>query len=593
MRPQSHRTSRRPRHAPWLALALLLACVVEATAQISLPSSSTTTSTQPPAAEEDNDVGFDTPRATMRGFLYAARDGDWDTAATHLDLRGRDPEDGPMLARELKTVLDRKLWVDLDALSNAPEGDTNDGETSTRDLVGTIAMPDGNRVKILVERLAGPGGTKQWKVARVTLQQLPQLWDAYGDSVLAEHLPQPFLDVRFLDIQLWQWIALVLLLLASLLIAWLLTAPALRVLRAIAHRTETHVADVFVELIAGPVRLAVATLVLSTGIYALRLALPVQRVLIGTTKALLIIAFTWLVLRLIDAMSRVMTARWVAHGQAAAISVVPLARRALKVFVALVALLAVFQNLGFNATGILAGLGVGGLAVALAAQRSLENLFGGLSLIADQPVRVGDMCRFGSQQGTVEDIGLRSTRVRTLDRTVVTIPNADFATMQIENLAARDRMRLAATIGLRCETTPDQLRWVLIELKRLLLSHPKVSPDPARVRFTKLGASSLDIEIFAFVKTGDGDEFLAVQEDLLLRIMDIVAASGTGFAFPSQVSYAAPDTGIDAERRKRAEEAIAAARAAGRLALPDVPHDQAKALAGTLPWPPEGSDEHR
>jgi len=126
MRPQSHRTSRRPRHAPWLALALLLACVVEATAQISLPSSSTTTSTQPPAAEEDNDVGFDTPRATMRGFLYAARDGDWDTAATHLDLRGRDPEDGPMLARELKTVLDRKLWVDLDALSNAPEGDTNE-----------------------------------------------------------------------------------------------------------------------------------------------------------------------------------------------------------------------------------------------------------------------------------------------------------------------------------------------------------------------------------------------------------------------------------------------------------------------------------
>ena len=454
-------------------------------------------------------------------------------------------------------------------------------------------MPDGNRVKILVERVAGPGGTKQWKVARVTLQQLPQLWDAYGDSVLAEHLPQPFLDVRFLDIQLWQWIALVLLLLVSLLIAWLLTAPALRVLRAIAHRTETHVADVFVELIAGPVRLAVATLVLSTGIYALRLALPVQRVLIGTTKALLIIAFTWLVLRLIDAMSRVMTARWVAHGQAAAISVVPLARRALKVFVALVALLAVFQNLGFNATGILAGLGVGGLAVALAAQRSLENLFGGLSLIADQPVRVGDMCRFGSQQGTVEDIGLRSTRVRTLDRTVVTIPNADFATMQLENLAARDRMRLAATISLRYETTPDQLRWVLVELKRLLLSHPKVSPDPARVRFTKFGACSLDIEIFAFVKTGDGDEFLAVQEDLLLRIMDIVAASGTGFAFPSQVSYAAPDTGIDAERRKRAEEAIAAARAAGRLALPDVPHDQAKALAGTLPWPPEGSDEHR
>ena len=163
-------------------------------AQIRMPSSSTTTSTQPPAPEEDNDLGFDSPRATMRGFLYAARAGDWNTAAAHLDLRGRDPEDGPTLARQLKTVLDRKLWVDLDGLSNAPEGDTNDGETSARDLVGTIAMPDGNRVKILVERVAGPGGTRQWKVARVTLQQLPALWEAFGDGVLAEWLPRPFFD---------------------------------------------------------------------------------------------------------------------------------------------------------------------------------------------------------------------------------------------------------------------------------------------------------------------------------------------------------------------------------------------------------------
>src|SRR5262249_42431664 len=266
---------------------------------------------------------------------------------------------------------------------------------------------------------------------------------------------------------------------------------------------------------------------------ALRLALPVQSIVVGLTKVLLTLAFTWFLIRLIDAMARVTTARWVASGQLAAISVVPLARRALKAFVGLLALLAIFQNLGFNATGILAGLGVGGLAVALAAQKSLENLFGGLSLIADQPVRVGDMCRFGSQQGTVEDIGLRSTRVRTLDRSVVTIPNADFATLQLENLAARDRMRLTTTIALRCQTTPDQLRGVLVALKRLLESHPKVSPDSARVRFTHLGTSSLDVEILAFVNTGDIDEFLAVQEDLLLQIMDIITASGTGFAFPA------------------------------------------------------------
>jgi MscS family membrane protein len=530
---QSPRSAERSRHVPSLALALLLVWVAGGMAQIRMPSSSSTTSTQPAAQEEEHDVGFDSPRATMRGFLYAARAGDWNTAASHLDLRGRDPEEGPRLARQLKTVLDRKLWVDLDGLSDSPEGDLNDGETASRDLVGTIAMPDGNRVKILVERVPGPGGTRQWKVARVTLQQLPALWEAFGNGVLGEWLPRPFFAIRFLDAQLWQWIALAVLLLVSAALAWLLTAPVLRLIRAIARRTETHIDDVFAQLIAGPVRLAVGGLLASTGIYALRLPLPVQAVLIGTTKALLTLALTWLLLRLIDAMTRVMTARWFAARQLAAIAVLPLARRALKAFVVLIALLAVVQNLGFNATGILAGLGVGGLAVALAAQKSLENLFGGVSLIADQPVRVGDMCRFGAQEGTVEDIGLRSTRVRTLDRTVVTIPNADFATMQLENLAARDRMRLTTTIALRCQTTPDQMRQVLVELKRLLESHPKVAPGSARVRFIHLGTSSLDVEIFAFVNTGDADEFLAVQEELLLRILDIVTASGTGFAFPA------------------------------------------------------------
>lgn len=597
MHPLSPRTSDRPRHAAALALALVLAgaagTAAQVPGQVQEPAPSTTTTSQPGPPEEDSDVGMDTPRATMRGFLYAGRSGDWQAAASHLDLRGRDPAEGPRLARELKTVLDRKLWVDLDAISNAPEGDPSDGETAARDLVGTITLPSGARVKILVERVPGPGGTRQWKIARVTVQQIPALWDAFGDGVLAQHLPRPFFDIRFLDVQLWQWIALAVLLLVSVALAWLLTAPVLRLIRAIARRTRTSVDDVFAELIVGPVRLAVGTLLVSTGIYALRLALPVQRVFIGFTKALLTLAFTWLVLRLIDAVARVMTARWMASGQVAAISVVPLARRALKAFAALLALLAVFQNLGFNATGILAGLGVGGLAVALAAQKSLENLFGGLSLIADQPVRVGDMCRFGSQQGTVEDIGLRSTRVRTLDRTIVTIPNADFSSMQIENLAARDRMRLTTTVGLRYETTPDQLRWVLVELKRLLLSHPKVSPDPARVRFTNLGTSSLDIEIFAFVKTGDGDEFLAVQEDLLLRIMDIVAASGTRFAFPAQLAYTTADPGIDAERQKAAEAAVASWRAAGTLPLPDVPGERAKELAGTLSWPPEGSPRPR
>ncbi|HKA27756.1 MAG TPA: mechanosensitive ion channel family protein [Candidatus Binatia bacterium] len=578
----------------WPAVALALVVVGSAraaslAAQETAPPSTTTTL---PATVEDEDVGFDTPRATMRGFLWAALARDWPKAATHLDLRGRTEAQGLVLARQLKTVLDRKLWVDLDALSNSPEGDPNDGQTRDRDLVGSIDLPDGNRVKILLERLPGDE-ERQWKISRTTVQQIPALWNAYGDGPLARVLPEPFFDIRFLDVQLWQWIALALLLLASVGLAWLLTAPLLRLVRAVARRTGSHIDNVVANLIIGPLRLALGTSIFLAGIYSIWLAVRPHRVVSGITEALLTIAFAWFVLRLIDSAARVTVARSVTRGRVGAVSAVPLARRSLKVFVGLLAFLAIFQNLGFNATGILAGLGIGGLAVALAAQKSLENFFGGLSLVADHPVRVGDFCKFGTQQGTVEDIGLRSTKVRTLDRTLVTIPNSDFATMQIENFARRDRMRLATTIGLRYETTPDQLRWLLVALKKLLLAHPKVSPDPARVRFVNFGSYSLDIEIFAYVTTSDVDEFMAVREDVFLRIMDLVTESGTGFAFPSQVSYTATDIGNDAERRKAAEAQVASWRAKRALYLPDFPGEQISEISDTLDWPPEGSPSRR
>ena len=173
-------------------------------------------------------------------------------------------------------------------------------------------------------------------------------------------------------------------------------------------------------------------------------------------------------------------------------------RRTVKGVLLVLALIAVFQNLGFNITGILAGLGVGGIAVALAAQKSIENLFGGLTLSLDQPVRVGDFCKFGTQMGTVEDVGLRSTRIRTMDRTLISIPNGDFSQTQIENFGTRDRIRLYAVLGFRYETVPDQLRFLLSELRTLLWSHPKVETDTARVRFVGFGACSLDVEVFAY-----------------------------------------------------------------------------------------------
>jgi MscS family membrane protein len=222
---------------------------------------------------------------------------------------------------------------------------------------------------------------------------------------------------------------------------------------------------------------------------------------------------------------------------------------------AVAALLAIGADLlGVPVYGIVAGLGVGGLAVALAAQPTVENLIGSLSLFADKPVRVGDLCRYGDDVGTVEAIGIRSTRIRGLDRTLTTIPNGVLSKLPIVNLAHRDRMLLRAVIGVRYETRPEQLRLLLARLREMLLDHPRIDPDPARVRFIGFGSSSLDVEVFAYAVTRDWTEFLGIQEDLLLRIMDIVERSGTAVAFPSQTVYFARDQGL-AEEARRAEAA--------------------------------------
>jgi MscS family membrane protein len=221
--------------------------------------------------------------------------------------------------------------------------------------------------------------------------------------------------------------------------------------------------------------------------------------------------------------------------------------------------------LGLSVAPLLAGLGVGGLAVALAAQHTVENVIAGLVLFADKPVRIGDACRFGDVRGTVEQIGLRSTRIRCPDRTLISIPNSEFAKLQLTNFSRRDRILLQAVLTLRYETSADQLRYLLVALRRLLGGHPRLVSDSVRVRFTGYGEWSLNVELFALADTDDGAEFLAIQEDVYLQVMDVVREAGCDFAFPSQTQYLAAESAIDADRGRRAEEAVQEWRRQGGL----------------------------
>jgi MscS family membrane protein len=397
------------------------------------------------------------------------------------------------------------------------------------------------------------------------------------------------LDGRVLSVALWKWLALLTLVVVAYAASWLAAALIVRLLRPLVRRSRTLLDEQLLDVSVGPLRLGVAVAVFAAGTLVLPLAPSVRVLLLALERTAVMLAVTWLLLRAIDIVAGAARTGLAAGGRESAAAMVPVGGKAAKVTVLGLAVLGVLQNTGVNITGILAGLGIGGLAIALAAQKTVENVFGGVTLILDQPVRVGDFCRFGERVGTVEEIGLRSTRVRTLDRTVVAVPNAEFATLHLENFTSRDRIWLKATLGLRYETTPDQLRHALVEIRSMLYAHPRIDPTAARVRFVGFGAHSLDLEIFAYVLTTSYDEFLAVQEDVYLRIIDVVAASGTGFAFPSQTLYLASDGGLDRARTQDAEARVRGWRERGELLLPEFPPERVTALRASLDYPPNGA----
>ena len=260
---------------------------------------------------------------------------------------------------------------------------------------------------------------------------------------------------------------------------------------------------------------------------------PVASLIQLVATAIMFLAGAWIVWRTAPVLAEAIIATPKINTESIDAYLIRICMRLLGI-VAAAALLAVgASQLGLPVYGILAGLGVGGLAIALAAQPTVENLIGGLSLFADKPIRVGDSCRYGNDEGTVEAIGIRSTRIRGGDRTLTTMPNGVLSKMPLVNLSQRDRMLIKSIIGVRYETSPEQLRYLLVKIREALLAHPKIYPDLVRVRFVGFGPSSLDIELFAYVKTTKGLEFLGVREEVFLQVMDIVNESGTGFAFPS------------------------------------------------------------
>lgn len=356
-------------------------------------------------------------------------------------------------------------------------------------------------------------------------------------SWLVSRLPEPLLARGPGGLAWWQVAAVPLLLLASWAAGYLASRLTRTSLKRIAARTPTQWDNAILGRMGGPLtlgwNLGFAYLLLPLLELGPQGSAGVRRFL----RAGFFVALFWALSRLIDVTGKVLGGSSWATARPASRSLIPLGTRVGTVAIIAFGLVALLSELGYSVTSLIAGLGIGGLALALAAQKTVENLFGAFSLAADQPFREGDFVRIDDFVGTVEAIGLRSTRVRTLDRTLVSIPNGKLAEMRLETFAARDRIRLALVVGLVYRTTVDQMRLILSRLEATLRAHPKIWPDAVVVRFKEFGDSSLNIDIMAWFQTADWGEFQMIRQELLLEFMEIIERAGSSFAFPTRTLH--------------------------------------------------------
>jgi MscS family membrane protein len=362
-------------------------------------------------------------------------------------------------------------------------------------------------------------------------------------------LPPILRELWAQDLSWWQWLALPLIGAA----AWVVAAQLGRLTRTLTTRLLRRASrsDAELDQLTGPLTLVWATVLLWPATRWLHLDKEARTSIHSALRAVGLFAFFWTLSRAIDVgRSLVVESSW-GRGHPVTRSLLPLGVKIGKVLVIALGVLALLSELGYSVTTLVAGLGVGGVAVALGAQKTLENLFGALALGMDQPFLVGDYVRVGDLQGNVEATGLRSTRIRTPDRTLVTIPNGKLADLQIESMAARDRLRFGCRVGLVYSTRQEQLRAVLAGFEAALRAQPKIWPNDIMVRFVGIGEWSLNIEVNAYFATLDYGEFLLLREATLLAFLDVVERAGTALALPTRTLHVTGEKPFESTPERR------------------------------------------
>ena len=342
----------------------------------------------------------------------------------------------------------------------------------------------------------------------------------------------------------WQWFAMPVLALTALAIGRPLGALTRGMLARLFARTRTTWDDRLLARMGGALTviwaLAIFRLTLPWVALSPESAAVVHRLL----AAIFVVTTFWALWRSVDVFFELLLERSWAADNLSARSLVSVAGNFAKAGVVVIGVISTLGAFGYPVATALAGLGIGGIALAFGAQKTVENLFGSVALATDQPFRVGDTIKVEDVTGLVERVGTRSTRIRTPDRTLVTIPNGRLADMRIETFAARDRIRYSATVTLMHGTTSAQVQTIIAGMNRVLRSHPSIWPDAIVARFAGFSAAGLDVEVMCWFRTADFDQFRLYREEVLLAFMKLVEDAGTQLALPgvTAVRGAGPTT---------------------------------------------------
>jgi MscS family membrane protein len=532
-----------------LGLGTLLLCAAgRVSAQVPVAPPQPPAATPAPEAPK-GEVAPDSPRASLTEFFDAARAGEWDRAARYLAVPAGMEGRAPRLAEQLKAVLDRHLWVDLESVSGASEGRLDDGLSPVLELIGEVPAGEGRKSPIRLTRTQDDRGA-YWAFSRSTVEATEGWFAALQGRWIRGRLVDWGLERLLLpgpfEIAWWQWIALLLVVPAAWALGRLLGAITRAVLGRVFARTRTAWDEQLLARIRGPLTLAWSLVVFHPALALLGLSAPAHRRLGSLAAAGAVIALFWGLWRAVAIVTGVLNGLPWASGSPSAGNMLKIAANLARAAIALAGTVAVLGAFGYPVATLLAGLGIGGLAFAFGAQKTVENLFGSVSLAVDQPFRVGDFVKVDDFVGTVEEIGLRSTRFRTLDRTLISIPNGSLSDQRLESFTARDRMRLATTIGVEYGTTHEQMLQVLEGFERVLRSHPRIWPDAMVIKFKEFGASSLDIEVMAWFAVPTWGDFQACRQEVLLGFMEVVERAGTSFAFPTRTVHLVAQPGAQA-----------------------------------------------